>query len=69
MRIFLAAITAVVHRAGGIDHQHGRGRAGRRGRGRLGGLDLQINPVGVVVERGRFLAQRDGVAVFIGVFR
>ena len=67
--ILLTTLGAVVHRAGGIEHQHGRGRAGRRGRGGLGGLDLQINPVGVVAERGRFLAQRDGVAVFIGVFR
>ena len=61
--ILLTTLGAVVHRAGGIEHQHGRGRAGRRGRGGLGGLDLQINPVGVVAERGRFLAQRDGVSV------
>ena len=54
---------ADVHRPGRVEHQHGRGRAGRRGRGRLSGLDLQINPVGVVAERGRFLAQRDGVSV------
>ena len=66
--ILLTTLGAVVHRAGGIEHQHGRGRAGRRGRGRLGGLDLQINPVGVVDERGRFLAQRDGVSI-IGVIR
>ena len=56
---FLSALGAIVHRAGGVDHQHGCGRCG----GRTGGsrrLDRQRNCILVVVSRGgRDLGQFD----------
>ena len=55
----ISALGAIVHRAGGVDHQHGCGRCG----GRTGGsrrLDRQRNCILVVVSRGgRDLGQFD----------